>query len=49
MGENEHYEKELLQFFAGCNTLDMGKKPKIIKEVDSQTLSNKPSVALPFF
>ena len=37
IGENEHYEKELLQFFAGCNTLDMDDKPKIIKEVDSQT------------
>lgn len=39
MGDSERYETELLNFFAGCDTLNMENKSKILKEEVRQTTS----------
>lgn len=44
MGDNKDYERDLLYFFTGCDTLNMENKPKILKEEISQPLSNKPNI-----
>lgn len=41
MGDDKDYERDLLYFFTGCDTLNMENKPKIFKEENRQTTSGR--------
>lgn len=43
MGDNKDYERDLLYFFTGCDTLNMENKPKTLKEENRQAISGSSS------